>query len=514
LKGPDGASIKVEGLLRDYQGARTVTLGTSNDTLSSIDVDDMLETAYRTLRLEKTGNMRVPFVIRIVIRLPRVQPLKIVDLPGFVRDGTEQIPQLAHELILGYIQNPRSVVLAVFNGCYDVANQVVLEQVMRVDPHGKRSMCIMTKPDRLKQLGNLKRMWIRTVQDNGTQFQCPQRWHVLLNRNSFGRVSDINALKKRDEIEEDYINTWYNPWHILYKTDQWGVVHLRNHVAKLVLNASVDANFQEEVHPGDPNQNLKYGEVKSKVDSINSDVSSVFSDNLSISSASSTDAPGTDRTFAFEIARALLENEDLSRLLMSLIEAASANGHSQRVERSLLKAIREFAKELQNTAHGQLEALVANLASGQCLLITRALEALSGLPDRETTTSFHLQELDTLVEVRMTSSAKMPYYLQSLHGSGEGDNEASEGQAHTGQDRDQERSSIESAPAEEPSESEEGIDDDERSERPESRQIKLPHITKAKNFLLEDRPFLTLLASIQELLENLKIRRETKTAQG
>jgi len=55
--------------------------------------------------------------------------------------------KLVHNMVLGYMKNPRSLLLAVVAANVDTATQEILEMADEVDKDKFRTMGILTKPD-------------------------------------------------------------------------------------------------------------------------------------------------------------------------------------------------------------------------------------------------------------------------------------------------------------------------------------------------------------------------------
>ncbi|GIZ48190.1 hypothetical protein CKM354_001126100 [Cercospora kikuchii] len=77
--------------------------------------------------------------------------LSVVDLPGIIQvpseDQTEADVDAVHALVDTYMQNPRSIILAVVQAGNDIANQPVIRKSKMYDHSGERTIGIITKPD-------------------------------------------------------------------------------------------------------------------------------------------------------------------------------------------------------------------------------------------------------------------------------------------------------------------------------------------------------------------------------
>ncbi|KAF4419021.1 Interferon-induced GTP-binding protein Mx [Colletotrichum fructicola] len=90
-------------------------------------------------------------VLRIDVRGPVGLHLTIVDLPGLIsvesdEQSTEDIDAV-HRLVETYMESHRTIILAVAQAGNDVANQPVIRKSRKYDPHGLRTIGIITKPD-------------------------------------------------------------------------------------------------------------------------------------------------------------------------------------------------------------------------------------------------------------------------------------------------------------------------------------------------------------------------------
>ena len=89
--------------------------------------------------------------IRLRVFSPNVLNLTLIDLPGMthvpVGDQPEDIEERIREMILMYITNPNSIILAVHAANTDFATSEALKLAMEVDPDGERTIVVCTKLD-------------------------------------------------------------------------------------------------------------------------------------------------------------------------------------------------------------------------------------------------------------------------------------------------------------------------------------------------------------------------------
>ncbi|XP_049783668.1 dynamin-1-like protein isoform X2 [Schistocerca cancellata] len=89
--------------------------------------------------------------ITLKIHSPHVVNLTLVDLPGLTKvpvgDQPEDIEVQVRELVLKYISNPNSIILAVVTANTDMATNESLKLAKECDPDGRRTLAVVTKLD-------------------------------------------------------------------------------------------------------------------------------------------------------------------------------------------------------------------------------------------------------------------------------------------------------------------------------------------------------------------------------
>lgn len=91
----------------------------------------------------------IPIYLRISSY--RVLDITLVDLPGITKvpvgDQPRNIEEMVREMILKYIRNPNSIILAITAANSDLANSDALKLAKEVDPDGLRTLGVLTKID-------------------------------------------------------------------------------------------------------------------------------------------------------------------------------------------------------------------------------------------------------------------------------------------------------------------------------------------------------------------------------
>jgi len=94
-------------------------------------------------------------VLEITISGPKLSPLTIIDLPGYINttiDGQDRtIVQTIRTINTRYIKDSRTIILAVVPANVDLNNIFVLGEAERYDQGNERTIPIVTKPDTIEQ---------------------------------------------------------------------------------------------------------------------------------------------------------------------------------------------------------------------------------------------------------------------------------------------------------------------------------------------------------------------------
>ncbi|XP_064120409.1 dynamin-1-like protein [Macrobrachium nipponense] len=89
--------------------------------------------------------------IRLRIYSDKVVNLTVVDLPGLTKvpvgEQPEDIEMQIRDMVLSYIGNPNSIILAVSPANMDMAVSESLKLAKEVDPDGRRTLAVITKLD-------------------------------------------------------------------------------------------------------------------------------------------------------------------------------------------------------------------------------------------------------------------------------------------------------------------------------------------------------------------------------
>ncbi|KAE8453918.1 hypothetical protein EG329_007694 [Mollisiaceae sp. DMI_Dod_QoI] len=170
-------------------------------------------------------------VLSIEITGPTQPQLTLVDIPGLIQTATGDITKAEVDLVTEitdyYIEQPRTICLAVVQATNDYANQKILEKVRDVDPDGDRTLGVITKPDYPSEGSPSQKNFIDLANNEDIFFRLG--WHVLKNRSYEERDS---SNEERDLAEETFFRT--HAWKSL-SSDSLGVDTLRTRLCNLLF---------------------------------------------------------------------------------------------------------------------------------------------------------------------------------------------------------------------------------------------------------------------------------------
>lgn len=170
-------------------------------------------------------------VLSIEIAGPSQPQLTLVDIPGLIATSTRGVTKadvdMVTEITDYYIEQPRTICLAVVCATNDYANQKILEKVRDVDPEGDRTLGVITKPDGPSEGSISQKNFIDLANNEDIFFKLG--WHVLKNRSYEERDFTI---EERDSAEASFFRT--HAWCTL-PSDQLGVDALRTRLCTLLF---------------------------------------------------------------------------------------------------------------------------------------------------------------------------------------------------------------------------------------------------------------------------------------
>lgn len=177
-------------------------------------------------------------VLRLEICGPDQEHLSVIDVPGIFKSTTEGVTtkadiQLVRNMVKGYMDNPRSVMLAVVPANTDLATQEILELAAEADVHGDRTLGVLTKPDLVDK--GAESGVVDLVE--GRTRPMKLGWHIIRNP---GQKELQSTTVARNELEAAFFRST-DPWSSVEK-DKVGIDSLRIRI-KDVLSLLVKREF-------------------------------------------------------------------------------------------------------------------------------------------------------------------------------------------------------------------------------------------------------------------------------
>ena len=178
------------------------------------------------------GHMFSKDVLRVEVSGPSQTHLTLVDLPGLYHAEDESQSAegvtFVESLVLKYLRDKRSVILAVISAQSQIALQKVTTFTRKVDPEGRRTMGIITKPDTLPPTSEMERSFLNLALNKNTAVSFRLGWHVLKNREHKERNY---SLDQRRDSEIRFFEG--SAWTTLPRS-QVGIETLRPRLSKLL----------------------------------------------------------------------------------------------------------------------------------------------------------------------------------------------------------------------------------------------------------------------------------------
>ncbi|KAI0146647.1 P-loop containing nucleoside triphosphate hydrolase protein [Pestalotiopsis sp. NC0098] len=197
-----------------------------------VDIGHLIEQAKVQMGLGEQSRTFSSDVLRIEVTGPAQPNLTIVDLPGLFlagnKDQSAEDANTVRGLVRSYMVKSLSIILAVVSAKNDFALQEVTQMARKIDPHGLRTIGLITKPDTLDVGSDSERAYLELAQNRDVHFRLG--WHVLRNRDFKSRDT---TNEERDKAEELFLGQ--GVWVALPRK-QKGVASLRTRLSEVLTD--------------------------------------------------------------------------------------------------------------------------------------------------------------------------------------------------------------------------------------------------------------------------------------
>ncbi|KAF4584060.1 interferon-induced GTP-binding protein Mx2 [Ophiocordyceps camponoti-floridani] len=172
-------------------------------------------------------------ILKIEIHGPEQSHLTVIDVPGIFRNSTPGLTTetdiiLVRNMVQSYMNDRRTIILAVIPCNVDIATQEILKLAQAADPEGVRTMGVLTKPDLATETATRSAV-IDLVQ--GRRNTLKLGYYVVKNRGADDKTS---SLAKRTEKETAFFMA--PPWTRI--SERCGVTALKDRLRRLLMNIS------------------------------------------------------------------------------------------------------------------------------------------------------------------------------------------------------------------------------------------------------------------------------------
>ncbi|OAA45506.1 Dynamin, GTPase domain protein [Metarhizium rileyi] len=203
----DELLVQFESILADVNAAMGIKTKLNPDGNKTFSQD--------VLKIEKCG--------------PTEDYLTVIDVPGIFRNTeegvtTERDKSLVLGMVEGYIEQERTIILAVLPCTVDIMTQGILSLAEKYDKSGERTLGVLTKPDLLKERST-KTVVCDLV--NGKKRPLNLGYYIVRNRGADETSEDEPSSRRREDLFKE------EPWCNL-PPERVGIIALRERLQELL----------------------------------------------------------------------------------------------------------------------------------------------------------------------------------------------------------------------------------------------------------------------------------------
>ncbi|KAG5802611.1 hypothetical protein H9Q74_013622 [Fusarium xylarioides] len=172
------------------------------------------------MEINRAGKDFSKDLLRLEIEGPQVYPLSLLDLPGLPNsDKSQENIETLQSIADSHLDNKDNIFLVVINPNKTLSEQAALIKCRLFDPHGERTIPVITKPDLMRPGTVEERNYIKSAMNRESMNHFSLGWHVLCNR----REEDLGSLSG-DATEDQFFRD--SAWSCIPLVD-CGVANLR-----------------------------------------------------------------------------------------------------------------------------------------------------------------------------------------------------------------------------------------------------------------------------------------------
>ncbi|KAK7679583.1 hypothetical protein QCA50_017293 [Cerrena zonata] len=185
-------------------------------------------------------------IICLDISGPDLVDLSFVDPPGFVQDADPELVQLIESLVLSYINGNRPILVTI-PMCDAMAaplvNQSAVRLARKVDPHGTRTIGVLTKPDVVGlTLGTTKEQDMQLDVIEGRKHPLKHGYYCIRQPDQKERTRGVTREEMRLIEETFFLQTIH--WSTSSHRHRFGTKHLIDDLSTL-LSRMIDAHISK-----------------------------------------------------------------------------------------------------------------------------------------------------------------------------------------------------------------------------------------------------------------------------
>ena len=237
-EGPTNVSAEIIPCFSRSETSKAELLTYRREMAHFSELPDVIAETGARLGIRGFGSIQegpafVEDVLRIKVSGPTGLHLTVVDLPGLIsvanEEQTEDDVRTVHNLVDSYVQNRRTIILAVVQANNDIANQGIIQKSKKFDKPGQRTVGIITKPD-LINAGTESRIAALAKNQDTTKLKLG---FFLLKNPSPSELAAGLTQEQREKNEHLYFAS--TPWkELALEVERVGIVKLRGFLQRLL----------------------------------------------------------------------------------------------------------------------------------------------------------------------------------------------------------------------------------------------------------------------------------------